>query len=177
MDYKQLAIERFSDDLYATQTTRIKIEEVGENYAKCSLSINKKHMNAAGFVMGGAIFTLADFTFAIAANSTNVLTVSLTSQINYINATKGPVLYAEAKCVTNKKNICFYNIIVNDNKGNIVANVSTTGYRKSWTKYKKYLEFINLPKIKDIMNIKKDKSIFFNVKFALDLFNWYYEST
>lgn len=130
MNYKQLAIERFSGDLYATKTTGIIIEEVDENYAKCSLSINENHMNAAGFVMGGAIFTLADFTFAVAANSINVLTVSLTSQINYINATKGPVLYAEAKCVTNKKNICFYDIIVSDSKGNLVANASTTGYRK-----------------------------------------------
>lgn len=59
--------------------------------------------------------------------------MSLTSQINYINATKGPILYAEAKCVASKRNICFYEIIVSDSKGNIVARVSrvsTIGYRK-----------------------------------------------
>ncbi|NLI90839.1 MAG: PaaI family thioesterase [Peptococcaceae bacterium] len=131
MDYKQLAIERFSNDLYATKTTGIIIEEVDVNCAKCSLSINENHLNAAGFVMGGAIFTLADFVFAIAANCENELTVSLSSQINYISATKGPILFAEAKCVKNAKNICFYDITVNDDKGNLVASVSTTGYRKA----------------------------------------------
>ena len=131
MDYKQQAIERFSNDLYATKTTGIIIEEVHVNYAKCSLLISENHLNAAGFVMGGAIFTLADFVFAIAANCDHELTVSLSSQISYINATKGPILFAEAKCVKNAKSICFYDITVNDDKGNLVASISTTGYRKA----------------------------------------------
>ncbi len=39
MDYKQEAIERFSDDLYATEVTGIVIEDVHSDYAKCSLAI------------------------------------------------------------------------------------------------------------------------------------------
>ncbi len=130
MDYKQKAIEKFSKDLYATKTTGIVIEEVYENYAKCSLSINENHLNAVGFVMGGAIFTLADFAFAVASNYNDELVVSLTSQISYISATKGPILIAEAKLLKNAKNICFYDILVKDDKGNLVASISTTGYRK-----------------------------------------------
>ncbi len=131
MDYKQQAIERFSNDLYATKTTGITIEEVDINYAKCSLLVYENHLNAAGFVMGGAIFTLADFAFAVASNMNQELTVSLTSQINYVNATKGPVLFAEARCIKNTKRICFYEITVSDDGGNLVATVATSGYRKA----------------------------------------------
>ncbi|NMA94670.1 MAG: PaaI family thioesterase, partial [Clostridiales bacterium] len=119
MDYKQHAIENFSKDLYATEATGIEIDEVDINYAKCSLIVNKNHMNAAGYVMGGAIFTLGDFTFAVAANSGGVPTLSLTSKIEYINGAKGPKLYAEAKCVADKKHICFYDIMIRDEKDNI----------------------------------------------------------
>ena len=131
MDYKQEAIERFSRDLYATETTGIVIEDVSIDYAKCSLEVEDKHLNAAGFVMGGAIFTLADFTYAVASNCEHELTVTLTSQINYINATKGPNLFAEAKCKKSSQRICFYEIEVIDDSGNLVASISTTGYRKS----------------------------------------------
>ncbi len=130
MDYKQSAVLRFRDDLYATETTGIHIIDVASHYAKCRLPVEQKHMNAAGYVMGGAIFTLADFTFAIAANTDDEgVTVSITSNISYISATRGPVLYAEAQCVENKKKICFYTVDVTDDKGNLVAEVSITGYR------------------------------------------------
>lgn len=130
MDYKKIAEERFKKDIYACELTGIQIEEVEANYAKCRLQITKNHLNAADFVMGGAIFTLADFTFAVAANSEGALCVSLSSQISFVNASKGPVLIAEAKCIENKKRLCFYEILISDNTGNIVAKVSTTGFRK-----------------------------------------------
>lgn len=130
MDYKQGAIERFSNDLYATKTTGIVIEDVYPDYAKCSLEVKDKHLNAVGFVMGGAIFTLADFAFAVASNCGDELTVTLSSQISYINGTKGPILFAEAKCIKSSKNICFYETEVSDDNGNLVASITTTGYRK-----------------------------------------------
>ena len=131
MKYKKEAVERFSRDLYATKTTGIVIEEVAPDYAKCSLTVKDFHLNAAGFVMGGALFTLADFAFAVASNCENPLTVTLTSQINYLSATKGPLLWAEARCVKSSKKIGFYEIEIHDNQGTLVAKVSATGYRKS----------------------------------------------
>ena len=56
----------FAADKYATDASGIVIEEVGENYAKCSMKLTDVHRNAFGGVMGGAIYTLADFTFAVA---------------------------------------------------------------------------------------------------------------
>ena len=130
MDYTQSARNRFAGDKYATEATGVFIEDVDVNYAKCSLTVKPCHLNAMGFVMGGAVFTLADLAFAVAASTDNPNTVSLNSQINYMNATKGPVLYAEAKCTKNGKIICLFEINITDGDGNRVANVTTTGFRK-----------------------------------------------
>lgn len=131
MDYKEEANKKFSKDVYAIETTGVVIEDVGENYARCSLKVNESHMNAQGFVMGGAIFTLADFTFAVAANINKVPTVSLSSTINYINAAKGPVLYAEAKCVKDGRNVCFFEVVVKNSSEKVIATISTNGFRKN----------------------------------------------
>lgn len=130
MNYKEEARKKFAGDVYAVETTGIVIDDVRENYAKCSLKINESHMNAAGIVMGGAIFTLADFTFAVAANMGEKSTVSLSSSINYVNATKGPVLIAESKCTKDGKNICFFEVIIKDSTDKIVATFSTSGFKK-----------------------------------------------
>ncbi|MEG1718854.1 MAG: PaaI family thioesterase [Clostridia bacterium] len=130
MDYLKWAKETFKDDIYAKETTGIEIEEVGLNYAKCSLKLDKKHQNAEGEVMGGAIFTLADFTFAIASNTDGVLTVSLSSQINYLNKVRGKMLFAEANCSKTGKNVCFYDVTITDEEKTTIATVLITGFRK-----------------------------------------------
>lgn len=129
MDYLKQAREKFKDDIYAMETNGIEIEEVTPDYAKCSMPIERKHMNANNSVMGGAIFTLADFTFAVAANAGNPLTVSLTSQINFLNAGKGSCLTAEARCIKSGRSTCMYNVSINNDEGTEVANVNITGFR------------------------------------------------
>ena len=128
MNDLEKARDFFKDDVFATDTTGIVIEEVGDRYAKCSLKLNSSHMNAANQVMGGAIFTLADFTFAVAANhSRERLTVTTVSQISYLSTAKGDVLYGESKMIKDGKRSCFYEISITDNTGNLVALVSTNG--------------------------------------------------
>lgn len=126
----QKANDFFSKDIYATQTTGIIIEQVDENYAKCYFDIDTKHLNAGNVVMGGAIFTLADFAFAVASNFNNSMTVSLSSQITYLNVAKGNRLIAEAKCIKSGKSTCCFNISINDDIGTEVAIVIITGFRR-----------------------------------------------
>ena len=130
MDYKQYAEEHFLNDIYAVETTGVKVEDAGVDYARCSLKIDRRHFNVDGNVMGGAIFTLADYTFGVAANIGKAQTVSLSSTINFIRATKGPVLYAEARCIKSGRNIGFFEIMVTDGVGNIIAMVLSNGFRK-----------------------------------------------
>ncbi len=126
------AREKFKADYFATEATGIVIEEVGVDFAKCSLKLEKKHMNAANTVMGGAIYTLADFAFAVASNAytEEFITVSLVSQITYIAKSKGTQLIAEANCIKSGKSTCFFIVDVKDNLKNHVASVSINGFRK-----------------------------------------------
>lgn len=117
----------FIKDTYAMVTTGIEIDEVAPQYAKCSLKLNEGHCNATGQVMGGALFTLADFTFAVAANFKQSLTVTTVSQISYLGPVKGTVLYGESKLIKDGKRNCFYQIMITDDLGTDVAMVSVNG--------------------------------------------------
>lgn len=119
----------FENDRFATETGAV-IDEIGDFYAKCSLELKEGHRNALGAVMGGVSFTLADFAFAVASNWQNPGVVSLSSNIAYLGTAKGKKLIAEARCVKNGHTTSYYNISVQDDLGNQVAAVTTTGYRK-----------------------------------------------
>lgn len=123
------AREFFIKDRFAMPTTGIEIEDVEDYYAKCSLKIEEKHLNAAGKVMGGAVFTLADFTFAVASNHNGEPTVTTTSQITYLSAAKGEKLISESKLIKNGKTTCTYEINITDNLGTPVALVVTNGMK------------------------------------------------
>lgn len=129
MNYTAWAREYFAADLFATKSAGIIIEEAGIDYASCSMEITPNHRNAQGGVMGGAIFTIADFAFAIAANAGKAPTVSLTSNITYLGAAKGNTLIAEAKPVKSGRSTCSFIVSVTDEKGTAVASVTATGFR------------------------------------------------
>lgn len=119
----------FENDRFATENGAV-IEEIGDLYAKCSLNLTDSHKNALGAVMGGVSFTLADFAFAVASNWQEPGVVSLSSNIAYLGTAKGKSLIAEARCVKNGRTTSYYNISIQDELGNQVAAVTTTGYRK-----------------------------------------------
>lgn len=121
------AKEFFIKDRYAMVTTGIDIEEVSERYARCSLKLDDRHKNATGHVMGGAIYTIADFTFAVATNFRQPVTVTVVSNISYMGVPKGDILYAESKLLKDGKRNCFYEIEVTDNQGTLVATASMSG--------------------------------------------------
>ncbi|MBP5464296.1 MAG: PaaI family thioesterase, partial [Treponema sp.] len=82
-----------------------------------------------GGVMGGAIFTLADYTFAVASNFRQPQTVSVTSQINFIGRAKGKSLTAESQLIKDGRTTCLYGISVTDELGTKVAFVTISGMK------------------------------------------------
>lgn len=117
----------FKGDVYATEVTGITIDACGPNYARCCLTLEPKHRNAAGQVMGGVLFTLADFAFAVAANNSGPLTVTAVSQISFLSAARGSVLTAETRLVKDGKRSCYFQIDITDDVGTLVATVSSSG--------------------------------------------------
>lgn len=123
--------EYFCHDLYATETTGITIDEVGEDYAVVSLDIDARHQNAAGRVMGAVYYTLCDFAFAVAANRDEQMPtmVTLSSQISFLTAPRGGRLIARAQAVREGRKVSFYEARVRDETGRLIATASCNGFR------------------------------------------------
>ena len=117
----------FKEDRFAVGIG-IKIEEAKKDYARCSLAIENRHLNASGRVQGGVSFTLGDFTFAVAANSCGKCTVSMDTTISHTHPAKGRMLYAEAEKMTGTRHVVFYQVRVYDELGTDVARMQVTGY-------------------------------------------------
>ncbi len=118
----------FSKDLYATELSGIKIDEIGTDYAKCSMELTRQHRNAYGGIMGGAIYTLADFAFAVASNyDKDTATVSLVGQASFLAASAGSILYAEARLMKEGRRNNFFEVTVTDDLDKLIAIVSFTG--------------------------------------------------
>ena len=122
--------EFFSHDLYAYDTGAY-IEEVGDRYAKISLTLTERHRNAVGGVMGGVYFAIADFAFAVASNWQSPGTVSLDSDISFIGVPSTDKIYAETELVKDGRSVCTYIVRVNDGAGKPLAVVKTVGFHKT----------------------------------------------
>ena len=122
------AREYFQNDRYATSVTGIEIDEIGEGYARVSCKLDERHMNARGAVMGGVMFTMADFAFAVASNSGGREVVSMQNQISYLSSPKGHTLYAAANCIKSGRSTCLYEVVVTDDTGRMVAFTTVSGF-------------------------------------------------
>lgn len=113
------------------RNTGIRLLEVKEGYSKASMEVTRYHMNAGGTTQGGAIFTLADFALAAAANSHGKLSLTLTSGIHFFR-TSGPgdVLTAQAREKFIHKRTSFYQVDVTNQEGELIASLESTMYRK-----------------------------------------------
>jgi len=121
--------EFFEADRFAAEMGAV-ITECGEGGATVEMDAGPRHLNAAGTVQGGALFTLADFAFAVAANAGGVPTVSLQNSISFLHAVKPGRLTARAERVSETRRTCCYDVSVTDEAGNLTARMSVTGYRR-----------------------------------------------
>ncbi len=119
----------FKNDVFATDTTGIEIIEVKDSYAKCVLRVTEAHRNAAGAVMGGAIFTLADFCCAVACNKKGALAVSAQSSISYLNTAKGNILFAETEMLKDGRRTACFKVKVTDELNTLVAEYTSVNIK------------------------------------------------
>jgi len=118
----------FEGDRFAGENGMV-LEAIGEGTSVCSMELTSRHQNANGGVMGGAIFTLADFAFAAAVNNVHRPTVAQQVSINYLSAPKGRRLTATAHCRKDGRTTCVYIVDVTDDTGRDVAQFVGTGYK------------------------------------------------
>ena len=117
----------FASDRYAMEATGIVIDEAGDDYSKVSVKINDSHLSATGHVMGGVMFVLSDFAFAVATNTRGRMCVNTSSSIQYLFSPSDGTLFATARLVKSGKRIAFYEVDVTDDKGHDVSHAQITG--------------------------------------------------
>ncbi len=118
----------FAGDRFALENG-IVIDEMTERGAVCSFEIGPRHRNAEGGVMGGAIFTLIDLAFAVAANNVHRPTVAQQVSVNFLSGSRGTRLTAVAACRKDGKTSCVYNVDVTDDLGRDIAQAVVTGFK------------------------------------------------
>ena len=123
--------ELFADDHFATEACGCRVVEAARGHAVCEFDIADIHRNAMGNVMGGAIFTLADFALAIACNIGEEPTMGISNSIQYFSATRGSKLIATCNAEKSGRSLGFYTVDVVDDLGVPVAKMTATCFRRS----------------------------------------------
>ncbi len=94
------------------------------------MQLHAHHLNGLKTVDGGAIFTLADFAFAVACNSHGTIAVVLNASITFMKAATTGTLWAEARELSRNFKVATYTIDVKDDAGDLVALFQGLAYRK-----------------------------------------------
>ena len=119
----------FAGDRYAA-LTGIAIDEVEEHGSRCSLKVDERHRNARGAVMGGVLFTMADFAAAVAANSDRLADgvlhwVSLDASIHYLSPAMGNELVVRSKAIKIGRSTALFQSVIECGGRNVAVAEST----------------------------------------------------
>jgi acyl-CoA thioesterase len=122
--------EFFSHDRFASEACGCRVVEFGRGHAVCEFDITERHRNGMGNVMGGAIFTLADFALAVACNVGEEPTVCVSNTIEYLSTAKGTRLIATCDADKRGSALGFYTCDVRDDTGRHIARMTATCFRR-----------------------------------------------
>lgn len=106
----------------------IQIVECREGYAKCEVEIHDKLLNGVNAVQGGLLFTIADFSAAVAAFTLGRVALSINADISFFRNCNSGTIIAEATVISATNNLCTcsVDVVCNDVK---LANVKVGLFR------------------------------------------------
>ena len=125
MDIKEFLTEgdRFARGIGA------KLEEVRAGYARATLTVEPRHLNAGGVCQGGVIFTLADLTFASIVNASGFLSPLTSGTIYYHRSAQlGDTLTADGRILSDHHKLPCAIVEVRTQDGTHVATFTGEGY-------------------------------------------------
>ena len=123
-------LKKFVDKDGFAKHLGVEMLEYAPGKAKARMEIKSHHLNSAGTVHGGAIFSLADAVFSVASNSHGTLAMAINVSISFFKAAKSGTLIAEGREVSFNPKLATYLIDVKDEAGNAIALFQGTVYRK-----------------------------------------------
>lgn len=123
-------LKKFVEKDHFAKHLGIEMLEYSAGKAKARMELKSHHLNSAGTVHGGAIFSLADAVFSVASNSHGTLAMAINVSISFFKAAKSGTLFAEGREVSLNPKLATYLIDVKDEAGNAIALFQGTVYRK-----------------------------------------------
>ncbi|MBQ7962013.1 MAG: PaaI family thioesterase [Clostridia bacterium] len=102
------------------------IIEADNMHSVVSIDVDERHLNGNNCVQGGVMFTLADFSCAVAANADEIAFVSADGNISFLSAGTGKKLIAQANVIRRGKTLVFCEAVLTDENGKKIAKASFT---------------------------------------------------
>jgi acyl-CoA thioesterase len=106
----------------------VRLVSCGPGRATARMTVRKEHLNGVDVVQGGAVFTLADFAFAVACNTHGPVALAIDVTIAFLSPTTGGTLTAEAREVSRSSRLSRVEVEVRDAAGRAVALFHGTAY-------------------------------------------------
>ena len=111
----------------------IELIDAKPGWAKARMVIRPYHFNGANTVHGGAIFSLADFAFAVAANSSGQLSLAVNTSTSFVKPALNGTLHAVAEEICTNRRLGHYQVRITDDQNDLIATFQGTAYRKEAT--------------------------------------------
>jgi len=109
----------------------MQIVEVGKGYAKTKLTIRPEFLNGMDIAHGGVIFSLADYTFALAANTPEESGLAINLSIHFIkSAAVKEEIFAQVREISRSRKLGTYQGLVTRQDGTILAQFQAMAYLK-----------------------------------------------
>ena len=107
------------------------IVEAAKGHAKTKLIIRQDFLNGLDVAHGGVIFSLADYTFALASNRPEESALAINANIHFIkSASLNEVIFAEVTEVSRSRKLGTYQGTVTNQNGDILAQFQAMAYLK-----------------------------------------------
>ena len=119
--------EYFRGDNFARENG-ISLVSCKPGHAIVKVEITERHLNGAGVVHGGLLFTLADFAFAAATNSYGNVALSINATMSFFEKSDSGTIIAEAIEVARSNKLIHCDISIRQENGTLLANFKGTAY-------------------------------------------------
>lgn len=127
------ALEFFRQNDHFARHCGIELLEAKPGWSRAKMQVHPFHLNGAKTVHGGAIFTLADYAFAVAANSQGQLALAISTNTSFVKAAYAGTLYAEAQELSINRKLGTYEVKITDDQQQLIAQFHGTAFRKEET--------------------------------------------
>ena len=108
----------------------IRLVSIGKGEAQAEMIVEDKHLNGVNIIQGGALFTLADFTFAAASNSHGRIAVASNASISFFKGISSGKLTAYARELSAGKSLGHYSVDIFDDQNSKIAHFTGTAFLK-----------------------------------------------